>query len=384
MVEQLIAETVQAARMAALEVRAPALLHASRVLTTQDRAEADRVFNEALALMPNLDPRSMRCFGDRVLLIAAAAQPSRFRELVKAYPPLPMLHGMDHVLQTMVDHGHVRAAAEYLAQPVNTDDYPYGTVPLILQQYAEDQQQSLDIMRSAAAAWRRSPVYDFFRLFAAQWKILPPEEARGILQELLAFVAAQPDRSIHARIGMDVEFTSEQDFRRFELLPVLGRLEPETVRSLSESRPQFAKGVARFPLGLESVMTERRPAPAPAGGARGYVMAGNPKDFPMMHRLMEAERAGELGPFFEHALRLYAEDSDPDNPNLVPRECWPSTQQFRRAFDLAGRVRGETAVELFDRVPDGDLLLFSQIALAAALRGLPELRLSQSTSRPHR
>jgi hypothetical protein len=102
-----------------------------------------------------------------------------------------------------------------------------------------------------------------------------------------------------------------------------------------------------------------------------------------MRELIEAERAGEIEPFFVHASRLYSEDSNPASSNRAPRECWPSTQLFRRAFHMAGTARGTAAIALLDRVPDEDLRLFSTITLAAALSGLPEMRLSQSTFRPY-
>ena len=381
--QPLIEASVQAARGAGLDVRAPALLHVSRVLTTQENVEGRRLFDEAVELVTDLDPRSARCLADRVLLIAAAAHPSRVRELVN-HDPIMSTHGrMSQVIQTMLKHGHVREAAGYITDPANAHEYPYETVPLVLRQYTNDEQQCVKIVRAAVAAWRRSPVYGFFRVFASHWTMLPPEEARQILGEMLAFVAAQPDQHFHASIATDnngVEFTSEQNFHLFELLPVLCRLEPDTAKSLCESRPQLAKAAARFPLGQESVIAEQRAASRPVGQGRGYITGGNPKDFPM-YELVEAERAGDPEPFFEYAQRLYEEDAKPEDPNLAPRECWPSTQQFRRAFHIAGKERGDRAVELLERAPDGAVRLFSQIALAGALSGLPELRFSYAIFR---
>ena len=111
MLQQLIEASVQAARGAGLDVRAPPLLHVSRVLTTQDHVAGRRLFDEAVELVNDLDPRSARCVADRILLIAAAAHPSRVRELVNPDPAMSIRPRMGQVMQTMLMHGHVGEAA---------------------------------------------------------------------------------------------------------------------------------------------------------------------------------------------------------------------------------------------------------------------------------
>ena len=75
---------------------------------------------------------------------------------------------------------------------------------------------------------------------------------------------------------------------------------------------------------------------------------------------------------FEEALRLYALDTDSDNPNQAPRECWPSAMEFRNILFKAGRHEGRAAARYLDRIPDRDLRLFAQIELVAGDAGLPQ------------
>ena len=46
---------------------------------------------------------------------------------------------------------------------------------------------------------------------------------------------------------------------------------------------------------------------------------------------------------FKAALRLYAKDTDPANPNQAPKECWPSTNEFRNILYKAGQHQGLAA-----------------------------------------
>jgi hypothetical protein len=75
---------------------------------------------------------------------------------------------------------------------------------------------------------------------------------------------------------------------------------------------------------------------------------------------------------FDEALRLYERDTDPANPNLAPRECWPSAMELRNILYKAGHHEGHAAARHLDRIPDLDLRLFAQIELIAGAKGLPQ------------
>jgi hypothetical protein len=48
----------------------------------------------------------------------------------------------------------------------------------------------------------------------------------------------------------------------------------------------------------------------------------------------------------------------------------------------AGKRLGEEAIKYVGQIPDADQRLFARIELAAALAGLPELRMTQRAFRP--
>jgi hypothetical protein len=98
-----------------------------------------------------------------------------------------------------------------------------------------------------------------------------------------------------------------------------------------------------------------------------------------MNAFRQATLDGQFNPPFEHALKLYREDTDPDNPNEAPKEFWPSAYSFRNVLFAAAQHSGLEAAQYLDRIPDEDLRLFAQIELAASLAGLPEFRATQRT-----
>jgi len=87
---------------------------------------------------------------------------------------------------------------------------------------------------------------------------------------------------------------------------------------------------------------------------------------------MRAEMETNFEPHFQEAARLYAEDADAQGPNSSPRECWPSTQEYRNAMFRAGKSQDRRAGSYLDRITDPGLRLFAEIEFIAALAGLPQ------------
>jgi hypothetical protein len=143
--------------------------------------------------------------------------------------------------------------------------------------------------------------------------------------------------------------------------------------SLLKIHDQLAAGARRFPLGLESLKAESRlPDAKPKGQSYVIAFSGNRAEFAAMRAKMQAEIEANFEPHFQEASRLYAEDTEAESPNASPRECWPSTQEFRNAMFRAGKSHGEKASSYLDRITDPDLRLFAEIEFIAALAGLPQ------------
>jgi hypothetical protein len=84
-----------------------------------------------------------------------------------------------------------------------------------------------------------------------------------------------------------------------------------------------------------------------------------------------------------HLLRKF--DRDKENPNLSPRDIWPSTQTARMIMLPAGRALGsESAARLLDQWRDPDLRLAAQLALARAPAGEMPTQMQVHVSRSGR
>ena len=266
-------------------------------------------------------------------------------------------------------------------------EFPFRVAGNVMEK-CPDEAIRLQIFRVAIRNWIQRPVpgrglpmdptdgtRGFLNLFAYRWQLLPPDEATVLTQEIVASILRDPDTTTHARIGSEngVAFSSRQDYEVFLLLNVLRELMPDLLNSLLKRHDQLAAGVRRFPLGLDSLKAEPRPPGAEPKG-QSFVVAslGKSVDLDAMMAKMQAEMEGNFEPHFQEALRLYAEDTDAVSPNASPRECWPSTQEFRNAMFRAGKSHGRNASSYLGRISDPDLRLFAEIEFIAALGGLPQ------------
>ena len=85
------------------------------------------------------------------------------------------------------------------------------------------------------------------------------------------------------------------------------------------------------------------------------------------------EKNGDFRNSFQYALRSYARDTDPAQPNPYPRECWPSAEDFRVILYAAGQYSVEGGARLLDRIPDAALRLFAEIEFTAGSVGLAQI-----------
>jgi hypothetical protein len=374
MPDDLLARACDQAERSEPSVRAAALLRIARVLSAHDPVEARSTFHRALNEAQQLSGRDREFLIEQAQQIAAAIAPDLLSQISSA-GPIPR-HFMSETLgKIMLDHGHTEAAFEYLMHYAEPSSFPFGVVSHLMQ--SVDEERRLALLRRAIEAWRTGRADQFVWLFQWQWKVLPLDEARAVAQEIVRVALERPDAPVTASYDREgnVQMTSGREHRLFQILHILRHVDPPLAESLIAGHEQLAAAAVRFPNGMESVMEEaaahRKQAQGATGG--GYIIGGDPRDFPFMKALMQASQDADFGPPFEHALERYREDVAPERPNLAPREFWPSTRAFRDILYRAGKRLGPAAAAYLDRVPDDDLRLFAQIELAAALAGLPEL-----------
>jgi len=370
-------------------VRAAALLRIARVEAAFDREQARRTFEQGLEETRRIPGNDGQFLLEHAQTVAAAVAPEALREM--SFPRRFALHFSSETLgQIMIAHGHIGAAFDYMMRHDEPSGFPFGVAAALIRRFA-DEGRGLAVLRRAIAWWRLNPdiqCIHFIQLFRTAWKILPPEEARALAREIVRVTLEQPEWPVTATYDPEstIALTSGRQYTLFEVLHILRHTDDELAESLIAEHAQLAAAARRFPMGWETIAdeaeTRRRNAPKTCGG--GFVMGGHPDDFPYFRSVLQASEDGDFERAFRHGLEKYSEDTTPENPNVAPKEFWPSTSRFRHILYAAGKRLGPEAAAFLDRIPDEDLRLFAQIELAAALAGLPELQGTQRGVRSRR
>jgi hypothetical protein len=397
MQDDLLARARRQAEQADSSVRTVALLRIARAESVGNASQARRTFLEALEGTRDLRGRNREHVLGEAREVAAAVDPALLSEIPIVRATGPERFGRDRVVQIMLAHGHLDAAFDYLAHYDDPSSFPFLWVGNVLHQLDSDSPHDaarrMTLLRRTVDIWvKNSPDRQslerghFVQLFGHFWRELPADEALTVALTIVARAAEEPDTGTSAGYMHEVHFTSPRQNSLFQILHVLRHLDPALAQSLIESHDQLAVAARRYPNGLETMQEEaeaeaerRRGEGATCGG--GYILAGDPRDFPRQRRLVDAIRSGDFGPSFEDAIEKYREDTSAAEPNYAPKEFWPSTGTFRTLLYQAGKRMGPQAEEFLEQIPDTDLRLFATIELAAALDGVPEPSITHRTQR---
>lgn len=384
MVEDLLARAREQADRSEKSVRASAWMRIARVEMSLDRNLAHESFKLGLEAAKQLSGESRGHLLQQARTLAASMDPDLLGDIpMSDHSRAPF--ETDMLAATMTAHGHIQAAFAYVMH-CEDSAFPYvGLVNLILQ--LEKEEDRVTLLRRAIRAWRSSQIdqpFDpfqrrdhFVRIFQAQWKLLPEDEAREVVREIVRYTLEQPDRATSSTYEEGLVIASTREDALFGILHVVRRLDGPLAESLIAGHSQLAVAIRRFPNGLESIREEAEERRKQASGGTcggGVMMAGSAEDMPYLRALMQASQDGDFGPAMEHAIEKYREDCDAEGMNEASKEFWPSTSRFRSVLYSAGKKLGESASIYLDQVPDDDLRLFALIEFAAALAGLPELR----------
>jgi hypothetical protein len=398
MPDDLLENTRRQAENADSSMRAAALLRIARAECAADVSRARRTLLEGLEVIRSLPSSVRRHLLEEACGVAAAVSPELLAEIPITRHGGHTRFASVNLVQTMLAHGHVDAAFDYLLQDRDGASFPFLSVGGVLQRLDPDSPEyaarRMMLLRHAAELWRRSTSgrhlherNHFVRLFGHLWKEFPPEEALAVVRMIVAQAAEQPDTGSSAGYANEIHFTSPRQNTLFQILHVLRHLDPALAQSLIGSHDQLAAGARRYPNGLETMNEEaeteakRRQADGATCGG-GYILAGDPRDFDRQRRLIDATRSGNFDRSIEDAIEKYREDESAATRNYAPKEYWPSTAAFRTVFYHAGRRLGPEAAKLLEQIPDDDVRLFATIELAASLAGLPGPSITQM-KQPH-
>jgi hypothetical protein len=411
MQNDLLEQARRQAEEADASIRAAALLRIARVEAHGDHLRARQTLLEGLDTVQKLTEPVRQYLLDEARMVAAAAAPELLSAIPAAEhegsPRFPHIESV-HIIQTMLVHGHVDAAFDYLIDQDDPASFPFNSVGALLHhldpQSPETAARRTRLLNHAVELWRlslssadryrvglfRHHHHGFEGLFGQFWKHFPLDDARSIAHTVVDRAVEEPDSRTSSGYASEVHFTSRRQDGLFQVLHVLRHLDPALAQSLVDSHDQLAVAARRYPNGLETFHEESEAAAKrlQAEGATcqgrggGYFLSGDPADFPRQRRIIDAARSGDFAPSIEDALEKYKQDTSPDAPNYAPREYWPSTGAYRSTLYQAGQRLGSDAASLLEQIPDGNLRLFAAIELAAALAGAPASPIT-SMKHPH-
>ena len=292
------------------------------------------------------------------------------------------------LVQSLAQRGDLEAAVRLLEDL----DYEVGGAPAVVH-FASDprlQRRAMSAARERWRAWRRKAGIrnepfaagrrEFYSLFALHWRKLPPEEQQVWLREVLSAIETDADQPMVGRFGEDVEFHSTREFLLFQMLGVMrALLPPDEVERILLLHPAVGAAARQYPLGMESLMAEKLPAPrtGQAGEHTGFRYAGSgfagSRDDLRSFELTMAALRGDptaVPHLMSEARHLY--DIDIARPNTAPRAFWPSCHAHKVAMYWAGKKLGKDAENWLAEIPDPDLALLAGINMAAGALGLAE------------
>lgn len=181
---------------------------------------------------------------------------------------------------TMIEHGNLEAALEFIMRYDEASTFPFRIAAMLIERV--DAEERLALLRRAIGAWREADGDAFVWLFQYRWKLLPDEEAREILREVVRVALDESDNPVQATYDQEgtIRITSCREHTLFQVLHILRHLDQPLLESLLSSHPQFAAAAGRFPYGMESIMQEAEERKKSGGeSCGGFVMAGSSRDF---------------------------------------------------------------------------------------------------------
>jgi hypothetical protein len=355
-------------------------MHIARVLARRsDRAAAQELLVRGISLAKGLNSYVAKLLLGNAVFLAAAVSPRDALPLYAEHRMTdPFGSAVVGLVNAMAEHGHVDDAIAYLNDPLPGDRFPLHFVNNLVRECRDDYSR-LALLRLAVREWHgrasriRTPEEQFAApaltaFFGQYWSLLPVEEAWPVLLSL-GQSALDLKTELHGfpltDNPADPVLASETELRLFQLMPALRSLEPELAQRVMKDHPQLAAAVKRFPTGMQAVREGSRKFDR----ARDDAMTIGQSEFMAMAEAL----ATNFEKAFREAYDRYARDSDRENPNEAPKECWPSAWEFRNILFKAGQHQGVAAEKHLDRIPDPDLRLFAQIELCAAVEGLPQI-----------
>jgi len=74
-----------------------------------------------------------------------------------------------------------------------------------------------------------------------------------------------------------------------------------------------------------------------------------------------------LKPLLKAAEKIYAHDTDADDPNKAFKGTWPSADLWRRCIQVAAKISPSLAEEIIGEIPDPEIAASERVDFASSL-----------------
>lgn len=188
-------------------------------------------------------------------------------------------------------------ALELLNREPSQTNFPYGeATQLMLELPPERDIDKQEIFRLAMASDHERPSMsiggdDFASMIVRFWQHVPPPLALAAIHQVLDGARSKDGSGVtlNAASGK-VGFTSERDYRLFELMPVLRQLDDDEADKILKDSQQAQAQLKRFPNGIQSIDPTITDTPPKEGEQRQGLggSSGTPNE---MDQVLQANNA---------------------------------------------------------------------------------------------
>lgn len=324
--------------------------------------ELGRCFRQTLALTDKIDADLKSDLQYKILAHLFQFEPAATLELARSAETRVRTSIESRMVEKLISEAKLDEAVALLNEFSYTAEFPYPAAASLMVALPPSKDQDRRLVFTAAVNSYRleEPVNstphleDLGTLIVRFWRHLPPALVMQGIDEVLdhAQKGEKRERPASLTVGTglgEAQFSTEYQFRLFELLPIIQELDSARADSILKDNPRLASVLKNYPMGLQSLEPTIRDTPPEKGESAKFVLT---------HRRRDAVQ----GPDAADVLR---EKADREASEIVSNWLNDPGEALKKARQLP-----DLGVEAFGHSPRADAL--SRIA-AMAFKKRPDV-----------
>lgn len=241
-------------------------LQLARAYSTLSRPKAlellDSAFNAAAAVPE--DSKSKPQVQQQILQAMASINPQHVDELLTQVPSEVRQGALIAMLGYYQETKQIDKAMEMVARITADSDFPYAAANKLMEALPPDGSEREQLFNAAIAAFRDRKASgpdqfvmgdaDFGEMVTRHWQTVPPSLVREAIDEILKDARSgngSLELTIFGQQG-SLGFNSAYEWRLFQLLPVLRRIDESAAEDLLKQNQALQAQFQRFPQGMQS------------------------------------------------------------------------------------------------------------------------------------